>query len=308
MSESGSQAVLGAFKSGEISERVVPSRSKSMRLLDYAANVYSQNGEDGIIAKILEVLPATDRWCVEFGAWDGEFLSNTCHLIERDGYRAVLIEPDQKKFAQLRKRHGSNSNVISLSRFVGFSREDNLSHILSDLPIPKDFDLLSIDIEGNDYHVWDSVSSYEPKIVLIAYNPSIPNEIDFVQQADPKVKEGASLIALTRLAKAKGYELVCATHNTAIFVHSRYFSLLGIANNDPRALREDLSSIAYFFAGYDGTMFVSGREFLPHHHIRIAKRLRQLPRIFRGYPPDFGFLTQLAYEVYWRIARVFGRG
>ncbi len=61
-------------------------------LLNHRSNVHSQAGEDGIIEKILELLPVRDHWCVEFGAWDGVFLSNTRRLIEHAGYSAVLIE------------------------------------------------------------------------------------------------------------------------------------------------------------------------------------------------------------------------
>lgn len=65
-------------------------------LLDYASNIYSQTGEGGVIAKILAMLPETDHWCVEFGAWDGLFLSNVRRLIEENDYSAILIEGDKK--------------------------------------------------------------------------------------------------------------------------------------------------------------------------------------------------------------------
>src|SRR4030095_4384861 len=100
-----------------------------MRLLDFAANIHSQNGEDGILAKMLELLPVTDGWCVEFGAWDGKYFSNTCSLIENKGYSAVLIEPDEKRFADLVKNYSGNPKVITIRRFVGITADDNLDHI-----------------------------------------------------------------------------------------------------------------------------------------------------------------------------------
>jgi hypothetical protein len=279
-----------------------------MRLLDYATNVYSQNGEDGILSKVLNELPETDKWCVEFGAWDGRYLSNTCHLIETKEYCAVLIEPDKKKFAGLLKNYSGNARVFAINDFVGFKPDDNLDCMLSRIPIPKDFDVLSIDIEGNDYHVWSAMSSYAPKVVHIAYNPMIPTEVDFVQPADPGVNQGASLLALTQLGRRKGYELVCANHNAAIFVRSKYFPLFDIPNNDPRILREDLSGVTYLFCGYDGTLFVTGRDLLGHHRgIRIQRRLRQLPRMFRSYPPNFSPFVDVLYKFYWRLARLLGR-
>src|SRR6266852_6006234 len=102
-----------------------------MRLLEYAKNIYSQTGEDGVLSKALEVLGTRDRWCVEFGAWDGRHLSNTLNLIKNHEYSAVLIEGDTKRFEALSKRFGSNSNVTPLNRFVGFSHNDGLDKVLA---------------------------------------------------------------------------------------------------------------------------------------------------------------------------------
>ena len=65
-------------------------------LIQYEKNYTSQFGEDGILERALELLPALDRWCVEFGAWDGKYLSNTYSLIEKHEYSAIMIEADPK--------------------------------------------------------------------------------------------------------------------------------------------------------------------------------------------------------------------
>ena len=79
---------------------------KSSRWLnDFAADFHSQTGEDGVIAKALEMLPTRDRWCVEFGAWDGSHLSNTFNLVENHQYHVVLIEGDRGKFESLRNNY-----------------------------------------------------------------------------------------------------------------------------------------------------------------------------------------------------------
>src|SRR3569832_196899 len=129
-------------------------------LLDYKRNVYSQYGEDGIIEKIVNILPEDERWCVEFGAWDGLHLTNTRNLIESLGFSAVLIEADKSRFSALQKNYAYNTNIISLNRFVGFDDDDNLDEILKKTPVPKDFTLLSIDIDGIDYHVWQAGECY----------------------------------------------------------------------------------------------------------------------------------------------------
>jgi phospholipid N-methyltransferase len=119
-------------------------------LMDFSQNAYSQAGEDGIIIKILEILPENDRWCVEFGAADGIFYSNTRNLIINEGYSAILIEADKGLFKKLQKNYLGNPNVITINQFVGWSDKDNLDQILSSTPIPEDFDLLSIDIDGRE--------------------------------------------------------------------------------------------------------------------------------------------------------------
>src|SRR6266542_444273 len=107
-------------------------------LLEYKSNVYSQTDEDGIIDKILQILPDQDNWCVEFGAWDGRHLSNTGKLIERNKYRAVLIEGSEAKFRELQGNYSGNKNVIPTNWFIGFMPENNLDRILQSTPIPKD--------------------------------------------------------------------------------------------------------------------------------------------------------------------------
>ena len=74
-------------------------------LHDFAKNVTSQYGEDGIVEKVLETVTDNDNWCVEFGAWDGKLFSNTCNLINNKDYLAVLIEADSRKFRVLLKTY-----------------------------------------------------------------------------------------------------------------------------------------------------------------------------------------------------------
>lgn len=278
-----------------------------MRLLDYARNIYSQTGEDGVLEKTLELLGARNGWCVEFGAWDGQHLSNTFNLIQNLGYSSVLIEGDATRFKTLEKRFKNNPHVTALNRFVGMSPHDGLDKILSGTSIPKDFDLLSIDIDGNDYHVWEAVSVYVPKVVCIEYNPTIPTEVDFVQPADLRVNQGASLLALDRLGKRKGYALVAVTPLNAIFVRSEYFPIFGISDNRPCTLREDTSSVTHVFCGYDGTIFFRGHGSLLFHEMRYCGRVRQIPRMFRRYPGNFGKKRSRLFGVYRTFLGMTGR-
>jgi len=195
-------------------------------LLRYIRKVNSQNGEDGIIEKILEIIPQKSNWCVEFGAWDGIHLSNVHNLIENKGFLAVLIESDKHKFRKLQANCSQYSNVFAINKLVGFTPIDNLDNILENTSIPRNFDVLSIDIDGNDFHVWKAISNYQPKLVVIEFNPTIPTSIDFVQSAEHSVKQGSSLLALVKLGKEKGYELVCVLKYNAFFIRKEYYPFL----------------------------------------------------------------------------------
>ncbi len=255
-------------------------------LLEYRRDVYSQTGEDGVIEKILEVLPDHDGWCVEFGAWDGVQSSNTRHLICHKGYSAVLIEATTSRFRDLQANYAAHGEkVITLNRWVGFSQDDHLDDILSETPIPPDFDLLSIDIDGNDYHVWKRTSRYRPKVVVIEFNHTIPTEVRFIQEADPEINQGASLLSIVELAVEKGYELVSVLRFNAFFVRKEYFPLFHLSSNAPHLLRTDLSRITYLFSGYDGKIFLQGYGCLPWHGFALKETAVQvLPRYLRRYP------------------------
>ena len=268
-------------------------------LLEFKRNVHSLTGEDGIIEKILEILPCKDKWCVEFGAWDGLFMTNTRNLIESKRYSAVLIEADKKKYRKLQRNYSQHDNIITINRFVGFGGTDNLDQILQDMPIPHDFDILSIDIDGNDYHVWKRILKYKPKVVIIEFNPTIPSHIRFVQPADSILNQGASLLSLVELGKEKGYQLVSVLQFNAFFVREEYYSLFQMESNDPEVLRTDLKNITYLFSGYDGTVFLRGCCRLPWHDIPLKEsRVQPLPRFLRKYLANYTLIQKIAFGLF----------
>lgn len=268
-------------------------------LSEYGSNVYSQTGEDGIIAKILEVIPENDKWCVEFGAWDGLVLTNTRNLIESQGYSAVLIEADRRKFHDLQENYCQRDNVITMNQLVGFADDDNLDQILGNTPVPVDFDLLSIDIDGNDYHVWKAIEKCRPKTVVIEFNPTIPTDVRFVQSADPSINQGASLLSLVELGKEKGYELVSVLPFNALFVKQEYYQRFQIESNAPHVLRTNMDDVTYLFSGYDGSVFLRGCCKLPWHGIYLKEsRLQHLPRLLRTYPGHMTRTQGMALRLY----------
>ncbi|MBI4651564.1 hypothetical protein HY745_09840 [Candidatus Desantisbacteria bacterium] len=272
---------------------------------EFGTNVYSQSGEDGVIQKILEIIPDPDKWCVEFGAWDGRHLSNTRNLIEKKNYNAIFIEGDKKRFDVLRMNYSQNKNVFAFNEFVGFSKDKNLDNILEKTKIPVNFDLLSIDIDGNDYYTWEAMSRYKPKLVCIEYNPTIPNEVRFVQKPDITVNQGSSLLSLFELGKSKGYELIVALRNNAFFISSEYFPLFQIKDNRPEVLRKDMSNITYLFSGYDGKIILQGGMHLPCHDLKLTNNQFQvLPGFLRKYPGNYNKIESIMYKLFITYRRL----
>lgn len=273
-------------------------------LNNFAGNVTSQYGENGIIAKVLEVINENDKWCVEFGSWDGKNCSNTYNLITEKEYSAVLIEGRPKRFKDLLKTFEGNKKVIPLNAFVGFDEENSLDVLLKTTPIPVNFDVLSIDIDGNDYHTWNAVKDNKPKIVVIEFNPTIPSEVEFIQPADFKVTQGSSLLSIDKLAKSKGYELVCVTTTNAVFVDSRYFGLFGIEDNSVSTMMTDRSSITYIFCGYDGTVFIRGCGLMPTQQISYKEsRVQQLPKWARKIVGDRNIIRRKLGKRFRRLRK-----
>ena len=269
----------------------------------FARNVYSQFGEDGILDAVLSRLPETDGWCVEFGAWDGRFLSNTCHLVESKDYRAILIEGDRRKFEELAANHSKNPNVRTLHAWVDW-QDQRLDDLLAPTEIPRDFDLLSIDVDGNDYHIWAAIRRYRPKVVCIEFNPTIATGIEFVQKASPEIAHGASVSSMVALGKTKGYELVAATRNNAIFVIAEYQPLYELPDNRPEVLRTDSAWVTQIFWGMDGELFLMGNETIPWHGISIRRLIREIPRSLRGFPVAMPWWKRKAFAAWKKLRRV----
>jgi hypothetical protein len=254
-------------------------------LLSYGRNVQSKDGEDGIIEKIFETIGEKSRWCVDLGALTGTSGSNTWSLVKEKGWNGVLIEADPTYFAELQNEYAGKENAVCINAFISFEGEQSLDAILAKTAIPKEFDFFSIDIDGNDYHVWKSLTQYRPRVVCIEFNPSIPNEVSFVQPADMRVNQGSSLQALVALAKGKGYELIAANKDNAFFVDRVEFPKFEMDNSSLDAVHADKSAVTYLFQLYDGTMKLAGNRELLWHHVPIdEEKIQILSRRKRIFP------------------------
>lgn len=163
---------------------------------------------------------------------------------------------------------------------------------------------MSIDIDGNDYHVWSAMKDFRPKVIVIEFNPTIPTEVEYVQEADPAISRGCSLLSLCKLGKAKGYELVCVQPYNAFFVDEKYYHLFEIDDNRPSVLRKDLSLITWMFIGYDGTIHLSGSKRMHWQKLKLrSDEFNVLPRMLRKFPDDFSPLQKLVFRWFKRIRR-----
>ncbi len=160
---------------------------------------------------------------VEFGAWDGFTYSNTAALWAGDtSWKGILIEGDGKKFQEL-VAGTAGYNVIAINAWVGIGHNDCLEAVLRSNSIPDSIDLLSIDVDGNDYHIFESLKKIRPRVIICEYNPTIPFYYDVYAPYAPTNNFGHSVAALNRIAQKKGYVLVALTQTNALFVHKKEF-------------------------------------------------------------------------------------
>ena len=182
-------------------------------LNDFKKKIISQNGEDGIIEEIIKRLELKDLWCCEFGAWDGIYFSNTFHLIQTRNAKVIMIEGDKDKFLNLLKTQSSYpEQIFALNYFVDYKKNSPnlLDKILKNTKIPKDFDVLSIDIDSYDLDVWESLKNYAPKLVIIEINNEIePGKL----QRHSEENWLNSFTSTVEVATEKGYTLICHLFN-----------------------------------------------------------------------------------------------
>lgn len=221
--------------------------------------VTSQNGEDGVILKIFEIIGARNKWCMEFGAWDGVHFSNTYNLIKNLGWTGVLVEANSSRCRQIHENLAGCS-ISVINKFVGFTDENSIDCYLGQTECPEDIDFISIDIDGCDYHVWDSMTRFRPRVVLIEFNPSIPNDVYFVQDRDMTVNQASSLLAINELARSKGYQLVAVLNNDAFFVLEEEYEKFNIPDNSIDAMFNPARREMRAFFTFDGTLYVAGRR------------------------------------------------
>lgn len=207
-------------------DRLQSAYQGTLRLEPHGFKVYSQGDEDGLLQEIFRRIGATDRRFIEIGVGDGSE-NNTAYLLHQ-GWTGLWI--DGPPFATRIAENWPAQTAAGALKFIGrYVEPDNVDDVLRDGGVSGDLDLLSFDIDGNDFHVLQRISVVRPRVVCLEYNAAFPPPYEWVMPYDANHRYvegsnffGASLSALDKLMREKGYSLVgCSlTGANAFFVRS----------------------------------------------------------------------------------------
>lgn len=177
----------------------------------YEKKVYSQNGEDGIIQHIFDSIGTTNKIAIEIGVSAGASGSenNTMNLAIQ-GWKTYWFDCLD---------NDSVPNNCTFTKQI--LTADNVVDIFQSLDIPKDIDLLSIDIDGNDYHLREALNEYKPRVCIMEYNGCFDGKQDYIMPRNDNYfwpgetdrAFGASLKSYTEQANRLGYDLVYCNSN-----------------------------------------------------------------------------------------------
>lgn len=190
----------------------------------YELRVFSQNGEDGVIGELLRRIGHEGPgYFVEFGAEDGVEM-NCALLADVFGWSGALLEGDPEKHGRLHRKYAPSGRVTTRQTLVA---PDNIEPVLRDIGVPDEIDVLSIDIDSDDYWVWEAITTISAKIVVIEVNTHLDPRVAKVQPLGAGPWQGtdyygASVAALSQLGERKGYRCVHLdlTGNNLFFVRN----------------------------------------------------------------------------------------
>ena len=195
---------------GELAARHRAAGAMPPDLTAFELRVFSQNGEDGVLAEILRRIGVTGGGFVEFGVQDGTE-GNTVFLAQVLGWAGVYLEADAGEFAGLERRWAASSRVRTVHAAV---EPGTVEALFAAAGVPEEPDVVSIDVDGNDYWIWRALERWRPRVLVIEYNGALDPASRRVMPYAPGHRwdhtsgYGASLGALEDLGAQKGYRLV----------------------------------------------------------------------------------------------------
>lgn len=187
----------------------------------YQNKILSQWGQDGVLDKIFELIGTTNKYFVEFGSSGNDSGQGNTAQLRRKGFDGLLMDGYERPY---------NNDVLDRTYEVKieFISSSNINQLFEKYNVPEEFDFLSIDIDGQDFHVWQAIDSkYKPRVVSVEMNYHIEPGIDVVMKKNDNFIWsgsdafcGASVTALKKLGIKKGYSLVATCMSDAIFVRN----------------------------------------------------------------------------------------
>jgi hypothetical protein len=176
---------------------------------------FSQWGEDGIIQFLVRKVKPARRVFVEFGV-ESYVEANTRFLLVNDNWSGLVMDGSAEHIRSIKK-----SGIYwqhNLKAVEAFITRENINALLAENGVSGEIGLFSIDIDGNDYWVWEALDAVSPAILVMEYNARFGPEEAVTVPYDPAFQRGkahyshiyygASLAALTELSRRKGYALV----------------------------------------------------------------------------------------------------
>jgi hypothetical protein len=244
------QVLVQRFWADEIAR---PRNTDPKRLLRHGFKVFSQNDEDGIIQEIFRRIGAVHRTFIEFGVESGSECNTAKLLLE--GWRGLWIEAAAHHGATIRQSLAPFINDKKLSLTEAAVTAENVNDLFSQAGFAGEIDLLSIDIDFNDYWVWKAVEVVNPRVVVIEYNSLFRPPMSLVipynatYRWDGSNYWGASLEALVRLGRTTGYRIVGCNFSgvNAFFVRDDLCADHFLA---PATAEEHYEPVRYFYAAH----------------------------------------------------------
>lgn len=256
------------------------------KLSEVEFKVFSQFGEDGIIQYLINNIPIKNKIFIEFGV-ENYKESNTRFLLINNNWKGLVIDSDSKSIDYIK-----NDEIYwryDIKAVCEFITKENINSIFSSNGFEGDIGLLSIDVDGNDYWVWEAIKVVNPRIVICEYNSifgckdavTIPYESNFnrTKVHFSNLYFGASLTALCYLANKKGYIFIGCNNagNNAFFIRkdfSNFFKKVtvkeGYVMSNIRESRNEEGKLTYI-SGEDRKRKIEGLEV---YNIKTDKKIK----------------------------------
>ena len=189
-------------------------------LSDTGFRVFSQFEEDGLLLYIFAAIGISRQSFIDIGAGDG-INSNCANLAVNFGWHGLFIDGDPTNVARGKAYYAANPDTWAYQpRFVqGFVQRENINELIGANGYCGEVDLVSIDIDGNDYWIWEALTVVEPRVLIIETHIEfgmnsivVPYDKDYHYPGKHPDFHGASPVAMEKLAKKKGYRLVGANN------------------------------------------------------------------------------------------------